>query len=273
MLDREEYVEQAHFFQALSERVRQRAPIQDVLQAMREEALTTTKLPMAIDYMLSEVRHQGAFAPAMLQLNHYFTPFQSYLAREAEDERGRFDIRLAFDILHLEAKYRADGASSPQGIFFFEFETLCRNRLSYDKGLAAVAQDPIFDDRWRRWILTVRRQVGMIDFADMIYVDSEHRRNQQARRVKAPAEREDALFGAKEGRIAWANRRKDPLNLFSALQRQLGYPTVPRPEKIDESVCVLPNILRRLERIESRLKLLEDEQKTGIDIRQFYERK
>ena len=39
------------------------------------------------------------------------------------------------------------------------------------------------------------------------------------------------LFGEKEGRIAMANRRKDPLYLFSALQRHLGYPSVPRPIK------------------------------------------
>ena len=272
MLDREEYVEQAHFFQALADRVRQRVPIQEVLEAMREESLTTTSLPIAIDYMLSEVRHQGAFAPAMVRLKHYFTPFQSYLACEGEDDRGRFDIRLAFDVLHLEAKYRAEGAS-PQGIFFFEFETLCRNRLSYDRGLAAVAQDSIFDDGWRSWILNVRRQVGIIDFADMIYLHSEHCHHQRSRCEKATANQKNVLFGAKEGKIAWANRRKDPLYLFSALQRQLGYPTVPRPEKIDDSTYVLPNILRRLERIESRLKLLEEEQRTGIDITHFYEKK
>ena len=38
-----------------------------------------------------------------------------------------------------------------------------------------------------------------------------------------------ALFGEKEGKIAKANRGRDPLYLFAALQRQLGYPEVPRP--------------------------------------------
>ena len=122
MLDHEEYIEQAHFFRALGERIRQHVPIQDVLEALREETLSTTKLPLAIDYMLGELRHQGSFAPAMAHLDHYFTPFQSYLAAEAEDERGRFDIRLAFEILHLESKYRADGAS-PRGVFLYQFET------------------------------------------------------------------------------------------------------------------------------------------------------
>ena len=43
------------------------------------------------------------------------------------------------------------------------------------------------------------------------------------------------LFGEKEGKIARANRGRDPLYLFSALQRQLGYPEVPRPRRPDEA--------------------------------------
>ena len=272
MLNREEYVEQAHFFKALSERIRQQVPIQDVLRGLSEEVLSTTKLPLAIDYMLSELRHQGAFAPAMARLTHYFTPFQSYLAAAAEDDHGRFDSHLAFDILFLEAKYRADGAS-PQGIFLFQFETLCRNRLSYDRGLAAVAGDPIFDNGWRAWIMTVRRQMGIVDFADMIYVRSEYHQQHRARRMGTRDNADEVvLFGEREGKIAWANRRKDPLHLFSALQRQLAYPVVPRPERPDDAMQLLPNVLRRLKRIETQLKLIEDEKKQGIDITKFYEK-
>ena len=272
MLNREEYVEQSHFFKALSERSRQQMPIQDVLSGLCEEALTTTKLPLAIDYMLSEIRHQGAFAPAMARLTHYFTPFQSYLAEAAEDDRGRFDSRLAFEILFLEAKYRADGAT-PQGIFLFQFETLCRNRLNYDRGLAAVSGDPVFDNSWRSWIMTVRRQMGIVDFADMIYVRSEYHQQQHARRMGTTDNADKAvLFGAKEGKIAWANRRKDPLYLFSALQRQLGYPIVPQPERPDDAMQLMPNVLRRLERIESQLKLIGEEKKQGIDITKFYKK-
>ena len=43
------------------------------------------------------------------------------------------------------------------------------------------------------------------------------------RRTVAPPEK-PMLFGEKEGKIAWANRKKDPLYLFAALQRHLGYP-------------------------------------------------
>src|SRR3990170_1103332 len=107
-------------------------------------------------------------------------------------------------------------------------EILSRNRLGYDYGLEAVARDPAYDEGWREWILTVRRQVGIVDFADMIYVRSEHYRQQRGDPGKP------ILFGEREGKIALANRRKDPLFLFSALARHLGYPSVPRP-KIDES--------------------------------------
>lgn len=271
MLSREEYVEQTHFFQALAQRVRQSLPIQEVLDGLRDECLSTTKLPLAIDYMLSEIRHQGAFSPAMVRLEHYFTPFQSYLALEAENDQGRFDMRLAFDILHLEAKYRADQIS-PQGIFLYQFETLCRHRLSYDRGLSAMARDPVFDDRWKSWIKIVIRQIGMVDFADMLYVRSEFYHQRRNLDGKSCLPSDQTLFGKQEGRIAWANRRKDPLFLFSALQRHLGYPQVPRPEVVDQSADLLPNILRRLDRMETRVKLLEEEQRQGIDITKFYER-
>ena len=75
--------------------------------------------------------------PAMQQLRHYFSPFQTYLMSEAESDRGRFDIRVAIEILQREAEYRAK-TPSRQGLFMYEFEALCRNRLTYDQGLAAI---------------------------------------------------------------------------------------------------------------------------------------
>ena len=48
-------------------------------------------------------------------------------------------------MLEREAEYRGQGAS-PQGIFLYQFETLCRNRLGYDRGLEAIAADSIFDE-------------------------------------------------------------------------------------------------------------------------------
>jgi hypothetical protein len=122
MLDREEYIEQAHLFQLLHDRLPDSVPLQDVLEQAKQELLATTKLPMAVDFFLAEMRHSGYLAPAMKRLSHYFAPFQAYVMEAAEDDRGRFDIRVAVQVLRAEAKYRAQPAT-PQGLFLFQFET------------------------------------------------------------------------------------------------------------------------------------------------------
>ncbi len=269
MLDREEYVEQVHFFRALGERLPQNQPLQEVLGQLREEILATTKLHLALDFLLGELKHRGEIAPAMRKLAHYFTSFQSYVVAEAENERGRFDMRVATQILRFEADYRSRDASRP-GAFMYQFECLCRNRLRYEQGLEAMADDPIYDAAWRDWLQTVRRQIGIIDFADLVYVRSQHYVNERHRRRREVDPAVPVLFGEKEGKIALANRRKDPLFLFAALQRHLGYPSVPRPSPRDETPQLVPQLMRRMERLEMRIKLLEDEQRGGIDITKFY---
>jgi hypothetical protein len=270
MLEREEYVEQAYLFRILAERLTQNMPLQELFRQVREELLATTKLPMAVDFLRTELEHLGAFGPAMAKLSHYFTPFQTYLVCEAEDDRGRFDMATALEILRAEATYRSSGASR-QGIFLFQFETICRNRLRYDRGLQAVAADPCYDQDWHDWILTVRRQIGIIDVADLLFVRSEHyQRRRRSRAGEELAPEKPVLFGEKEGKIALANRGKDPLYLFAALQRHLGYPVVPRLRPADQTPQLLPQLMRRLERLESRLKLLEEEQRDGIDLTKFF---
>jgi hypothetical protein len=291
-LDREEYIEQAHFFRALGERLAGNLPAQEVLGSVREEVLATTKLPLAIDFLLGELRHEGVLGPAMGLLPHYFTPFQAFVIQQSENERLRFDLRVGLEILRSEAEYRANEPTR-QGVFLYQFEALCRNRLSYDRGLEAMARDPVYDETWRAWIRKVRRQIGMVDIADLIYVNSAHYWQRQGsgtggRPASSPspamnepaAEEEPArpadeavvLFGEREGRIALANRRKDPLFLFSSLQRQLGYPAVPRQKAADKQQTLLPQLARRLEQLEMRLKILEEEHRGGLDLTQFYER-
>lgn len=261
-LEREEYVEQAHWFRLLGERLLQNRPLQELLSHVRDELLATTKLPLAVDFLRGELEHLGTIWQGMRRLRHYFTPFQTYVIREAEDEGGRFDFLLAVDILREEATARSNGIG-PQALFMYQFESLCRNRLRYDPGLEAMAEDPWFDESWRAWILTVRRQVGIVDFADLVYVRSDFYRG-----PREPSQ--PALFAEREGRIAWANRRKDPLYLFAALQRQLGYPVVPRPRVRDTSADQLVQALRRLERLEVRMKMMEEEQRTGAaDLSRF----
>ncbi len=262
-IDREEFIEQAYFFRTLRERMQQGVSTQELLAGIRHEILSTTNLPIALEFMSSELRLTGGFATAMRHLDHYFTAFQSFVMAEAEREDGRFDFRIGLEVLAREAEYRAKEAS-PQGCFLYQFEALCRNRLGYDQGLAAVARDPIYDEGWKEWILTVRRQIGIVDFADLIYVRSQEYVKKQGDPGKP------ILFGEKEGKIALANRKKDPLFLFSALSRQLGYPSVPRPKPEDSTSRQLPLLIRKIDRLETRIKLLEEELRGGINLPRFY---
>ncbi|MFM7107524.1 MAG: hypothetical protein ACKOZU_02805 [Planctomycetaceae bacterium] len=273
MLDREEYIEQAHLFRVLAERVTGGVAAQEALAAIGQEILATTKLPMAVDYLVGELKLVGTLATAMARIPHYFTPFQTFVVAAAEEEGGRFDLRTALAILEREAAYRAE-AASPQGLFLYRFECLSRNRLDYDRGLAAVAADPLFDADWREWIATVSRQVGLVDLADLVAVRSpEYWRLEKRDALLAgrepPAPDRAILFGEKEGRIARANRGKDPLFFFAALQRQLGYPAVPRPPRPAAPEETPALLARRLERIEMRVRLLEEEGRGGIDLTRF----
>ena len=264
MLNREEYIEQAYFFKTLRERMGQSHSTQDLLVGVRHEILATTKLPIALEFMAEELQLTGGFATAMIRMAHYFTPFQSYVVGEAERPEGRFDFLTALVILQREAEFYAKGPT-PQGIFLYEFEALCRHRLGYDRGLEAVAGSDLFNEAWREWIDFVRRHIGIVDLADMIYVRSEHYDRPEDEAPRPP------LFGQKEGQIALANRRKDPLYLFSALQRHLGYPAIPKPAQGKRPEEQIPLLLRRFERMEMRIKLLEEEMRGGINLSRFYE--
>jgi hypothetical protein len=269
MLPREEYVEQAYFFRTLLERLGQGIPLQELLEQTKYELLASTKLPMATDLLLAELKHRGQMGAGMELLKHYFVPFQTFLIKEAEMDRGHFDYRTALRILAAESNYRSQETLNRQGLFFFQFEALSRNRLNYDRGLKAMAEDPFYAPEWNEWLLILRRQLGIIDVADMIFVRSqlyvERRAKLGETEIEAPV-----LFGLPEGKIAVANRRKDPLFLFAAMQRHLGYPSVPRLEPIDPLPTLVPQLQRRMERLESRIKLLEEEQRGGIDITKFY---
>jgi hypothetical protein len=108
-----------------------------------------------------------------------------------------------------------------------------------------------------------------VDLADLIYVRSRYYLDRRIREGKGDEPEAPILFGESEGRIALANRKKDPLLLFAALQRHLGYPEVPRPKPADQGREVLDQIVRRMERLEQRLKLVEEEAKGGINIDRF----
>jgi hypothetical protein len=270
MLAREEFVEQAYLFRILSERLGQDITLQDLLEQCRFEVLATTKLPLAIGFLSTELKHLGVMAPAMRRLQHYFTPFQTFVIDQSEQDAGQFDFRTALNVLRYEAEYRAS-SDNRQGFFFYQFEVLCRNRLNYDRGLKAMSDDPIYSSEWKEWLLIVRKQLGIVDIADLIYGRSEEFVHYRKRHLGEDAEAEyPILFGEREGKIAFANRRKEPLFLFAAMQRHLGYPAVPKREVHDSSLEMIPQMHRRLERLEMRVKFMEDEQRQGIDLTKFY---
>ena len=105
VLEREEYIEQAYFFHSFRERLLDGIPAQDVLTAIGEEILSTTRLPLAVSYMHSEAKLSGLVGPAMARLAHYFAPFQTYVINIAEQEQGRLHAEaqpLALGLAHDE---------------------------------------------------------------------------------------------------------------------------------------------------------------------------
>lgn len=265
LLKNEEYIEQQYFFKTFHERLDSGYSSQEILYGMKNELLNATNLPMAIDILLTEVKLSGKMHIAMQRMLHYFTPFQTFVIQEAEKEAGRLDFRIALQILEREAYYRSK-SPSPQGTFFYQFETLSRNRLGFDKGLDSIANDPIFNKDWKYWInIVLRRQVGIVDIAKLVFVRS---KAYQIREDEVP---QPVLFGEREGRIARASIGRDPLFFFSALCRHLDYPNVPRIQHIEEHIDpMLMELHRKIDLLENKILLLQEEFKGGVNLERFY---
>jgi hypothetical protein len=268
VLDREEYVEQAYLFRTVRERLADNQPAQEILQRVHDELLSSTRLPYAVQFLATELKHTGLLANGFAKLPHYFTAFQAFVVKQAEDEKSRFPMPTAFLVLEREAAYRADKPTKP-GLFVYQFETLSRNRLGYLDGLEAMAADPFYDARWREYFDTLRRNVGEIDFADLVYLRSELYVIEERRRNPGYEPSVPPIFGEKEGKIAKASRTREPLYLFAALQRQLGYPEVPRYKIRDDASTKLEMIQAKLRELEIRLKLAEGELRGSVDLSQF----
>jgi hypothetical protein len=263
LLPLEEYIEQAFFFEAFRLRLDDGFSTQEFLAMIRNELLATTQLPLAVDFLLTDMKHTGVLSAAMSRLGHYFTPFQTFVIAESEREEGRFDFRIALEVLAHEVKYRSQNPPV-QGIFFYQFETLCRNRLGYDRGLEVIIRDDIYNDDWKAWLQILRRQIGLVDLADMIFYRSEFYKQKHGETEVV------SLFGEREGRIAFAVRKRDPMYLFSALSRHLGYPSVPRQKQVAEEENLIPVLQRRIEHLENRIQLLEEELRGGINLNRYF---
>jgi hypothetical protein len=241
---------------------------QDIMERVHEEIRSTTRLPYAVQFLAAELKHSGLLSSGFARLSHYFTPFQAFVVRGTEEERNKFSMETAALVLQREAEYKS-AQPTPSGLFIYQFEVISRNRLGYDQGLASMAGEPMYDASWREYLDFVRRQVGVLDFADIISLRSELYVLEQRRQDPEYAPPVPPLFGEKEGKIARANRGRDPLYLFAALQRQLGYPEVPRARPADDLNARMLTLQARLRELEMRLKLLESEQREQIDFTQF----
>jgi hypothetical protein len=172
VLDREEYIEQSYFFRILRERMAENQAAQEILEHVHQEILSTTRLPYAVQFLAAELKHSGLLSSGFARLPHYFTAFQTFVVRGTEHEAMRFSADTAMLVLEREALYRAN-APTPAGMFVYQFETISRNRLGYDEGLDGMARDPLYDQNWRDFLGWVRRQVGVVDFSDLVYLRSE----------------------------------------------------------------------------------------------------
>jgi hypothetical protein len=268
VLDREEYVEQAYLFRVVRERLAENQPAQEVLQRVHEELLTSTRLPYAVQFLVSELKHTGRLASGFAKLPHYFTAFQAFVIGQAESEKSRFPMPTAFLMLEREAQYRAAGATKP-GLFVYQFECVARNRLGYLDGLEAMTADPLYDADWRAYFDVIRKGVGEVDLSDLVYLRSELFVMEEKRKHPNFEPSVPPLFGEKEGKIAKASRTRDPLYLFAALQRQLGYPEVPRFKVKDDATTKIDMIMNKLRDLEQRIKLAEGELRGSVDLSQF----
>ena len=162
-----------------------------------------------------------------------------------------------------------------------------------------MSADPLYGPEWSNWIMRMRSELGSRELAEVVYRASQHFVNRRSSHAggtaseagnakKQSADPRDgagsaslpetsssaagssALFGDQEGRIARANLGRDPLYFFAALQRQLNYPSIPRTPRVDEGEKLPPALEARLLKLEQRLKLVEMEQRGGIDLSSYF---
>ena len=258
VLEREEYIEQAYFFHAFRERLIDGLPSQDILSRIGEELLSTTRLPLAVSFLSTDIKGSGVMAPAMARIGHYFTPFQTHVVDQAEQDAQ--PLRDGASPTGPGAGGEVQGGEPiPAGAVrlpvrgpvaqparLYEGPGGDGGRPLLHRGLAGLHPDAPQPARRRR----LRRP-------DLRALRVFRERAKQLNPEFIP--KFPTLFGEKEGKIARANRGRDPMYLFSALQRQLGYPEVPRPRRPDELEARVLLLEQKIAQLENRLKAAESD--------------
>ncbi len=266
--EREECIEQAYFFRVLRERIESGMASQEVLASLGEELLSSTRMPTVVDFLSTELKHTGSLSQGFQKLPHYFSPFQRFVVAQSEDDSRKLTFPVALLILEREATYKAD-APVPAGLFVYQFETISRNKLGYEAGLNAMAEEPFYDELWRANAAMIRRQIGMVEFSELVYLRSETYIQDRKRQNPDFVPILQPLFSEKDGKIARASRGRDPLYFFAALQRHLNYPEVPKPKPKDDTRTLVEQLEAKFHQMEIRVRILEAESRGTFDPTQF----
>ena len=177
-------------------------------------------------------------------------------------------MEQALLVLEREAKFKSEAPSLP-ALFVFQFEAIVANRLGYNKGLAGMAADPFYTEEWKDYILTLRTRLGDVDFADLIFVRSEQFVRERRRLNPDFIPKFPVLFGEKEGKIARANRGRDPdvpLRRTPAPAWLPRGPPHPPPRRARGPRARSSS--RSIAQLENRLKIAESDIHQDIDLSQ-----
>ncbi len=137
----------------MRERVEERVPTQVILAQIHEEILATTRLPLAIQFLATELKHTGLLASGFARLPHYFTPFQAFVVRQTEEEAqplqpGDRPVRSSNAKPSTAPKRRRR-----RGCSSISSRRISRNRLGYDARSGVRGGGPVL----RRRLEGVRR--------------------------------------------------------------------------------------------------------------------
>jgi len=197
--------------------------------------LSLTRLPLAIQFLATELKHTGLLSSGFARLPHYFAPFQAFVIRQSEEEKRRFALETALLILGAGKRNIARASRRRPASSFTSFEVLSRNRLGYDQGLQAMQADPFYAEAWQKYVEMVRRHVGVVDFADLVYLRSQFYVLEQQPAGPPTMSRRWSHCSAR--RRARSPKRIAAGTLCICLppcSAKLGYPEVPKPQPRDD---------------------------------------
>ena len=147
VLEREEYVEQAYFFRTFPRTGRRQPAFAGSAGHARpgdpDDDPPASRRPVPGDGDQAQ-RPAGHGLRALARTTSI--RFRRSSFARPKTRSCRFSMDTALLVLEREATYRASNPTRP-GLFVYQFETICRNRLGYWDGLTAMSEDPLLRRR------------------------------------------------------------------------------------------------------------------------------